>query len=402
MTRDMSAAVKTKSGSSHPVPFDSQKLDSLMDEAGIDALIVTSKHNIQYLLGGYRFFFFDVMDAVGVSRYLPAFVYPKGRPDQAAYFGNALETYEKQLDKFWTPTVQTTTWGTVDAMNLCAQHLRKLDRSPRTIGVEMGFLPMDAHAALRHGAPNCEIVESLRVLERLRACKTKEELSLVREASERVVDSMLSVIAGHGPGTTKKELAEALKREEQKRGMTFEYCLVTAGSSHNRSPSAQRWEKGEIISLDSGGNYKGYIGDLCRMGILGEPDSELEDLLAEIDSIQLAARKPIRAGAQGIDIYAAAEKALSKAPHRNIIAFTAHGMGLITHEAPRLTGEGPVPYPADDAQRPLEAGMVVSIETTLPHPKRGYVKLEDTVAVTADGFEAFGDSGRGWNRSKLS
>ena len=56
MTRDTSAAVKTKSGSSHPVPFDSQKLDSLMDEAGIDALIVTSKHNIQYLLGGYRFF----------------------------------------------------------------------------------------------------------------------------------------------------------------------------------------------------------------------------------------------------------------------------------------------------------------------------------------------------------
>ena len=64
-------------------------------------------------------------------------------------------------------------------------------------------------------------------------------------------------------------------------------------------------------------------------------------------------------------------------------------MGLITHEAPRLTGEGPVPYPADDADRPLEAGMVVSIETTLPHPKRGYVKLEDTVAVTAGRLRSF-------------
>ena len=162
--------------------------------------------------------------------------------------------------------MQTTTWGTVDAMSLAPEHLRKLDRSPRTIGVEMGFLPADAHAALRQGAPNCEIVESLRVLERLRACKTKAELSLVREASERVVDSMLSVIAGHGPGTTKKELAEALRREELKRGLTFEYCLVTAGSSHNRSPSEQRWEKGEIMSLDSGGNYKGYIGDLVPDG----------------------------------------------------------------------------------------------------------------------------------------
>ncbi|HVZ13897.1 MAG TPA: aminopeptidase P family protein, partial [Bauldia sp.] len=47
--------------------------------------------------------------------------------------------------------------------------------------------------------------------------------------------------------------------------------------------------------------------------------------------------------------------------------------------------------------QPLEAGMVLSIETTLLHP-RGFIKLEDTVVVTADGWEAFGDGGRGWNR----
>ena len=43
------------------------------------------------------------------------------------------------------------------------------------------------------------------------------------------------------------------------------------------------------MSLDSGGNYHGYIGDLCRMAILGEPDAELEDLLGEIETIQRAA-----------------------------------------------------------------------------------------------------------------
>ena len=52
-----------------PIPFDTGRLDELMEEAGIDALVVTSKHNIQYLLGGYRFFFFDHFDAIGVSRY---------------------------------------------------------------------------------------------------------------------------------------------------------------------------------------------------------------------------------------------------------------------------------------------------------------------------------------------
>jgi hypothetical protein len=32
------------------------------------------------------------------------------------------------------------------------------------------------------------------------------------------------------------------------------------------------------------------------------------------------------------------------------------------------------------------------------HPRRGFIKLEDTVAVTETGWEAFGDQGRGWNR----
>ena len=37
-----------------------------------------------------------------------------------------------------------------------------------------------------------------------------------------------------------------------------------------------------------------------------------------------------------------------------------------------------------DAAQPLEAGMVLSIETTMLHPRRGFIKLEDTVAVTED------------------
>ena len=69
-------------------PFDHARLDRLMDEAGIDVLLATSKHNVQYLLGGHRAFFFDYMDAMGLSRYLPILVYPKGKPDKAAYFGH--------------------------------------------------------------------------------------------------------------------------------------------------------------------------------------------------------------------------------------------------------------------------------------------------------------------------
>ena len=73
------------------VPFDHEKLDRLMDAAGIDVLLATSKHNVQYLLGGYKFIFFAAMDAIGHSRYLPIVIYEKGRPDHAAYVGNKME-----------------------------------------------------------------------------------------------------------------------------------------------------------------------------------------------------------------------------------------------------------------------------------------------------------------------
>jgi Xaa-Pro aminopeptidase len=192
---------------------------------------------------------------------------------------------------------------------------------------------------------------------------------------------------------------ETLRREETLRGLTFEYCLITCGTSHNRAPSAQKWGEGEIMSIDSGGNYHGYIGDVCRMAIQGEPDAELEDLLAEIESIQRAGFNAMRPGALGGDIYAAAEPLVARSKHHNNLEFVAHGMGLVSHEAPRLTDHGPVPYPADDADHPLEPGMVVSVETTLKHPSRGFIKLEDTVVVTETGHAVYGEGARGWNRA---
>jgi Xaa-Pro aminopeptidase len=385
-----------------PVPFDADRLDALMDEAGIDAVIVTSKHNIQYLLGGYRFFFFDHFDAIGVSRYLPALVYVKGDPERAAYIGHPMESYEQELNRFWVPSFSGSARMGTDGIATAVERLKLLAPKAKRIGIERSFLPADAESALRRGMPDADFVEAHLPLERLRAVKTPEELEYLRTASDLVVDSMLAVIAGAKPGVTKFDLVETLRREEVNRGLTFEYCLITAGASLNRAPSGQVLREGDILSLDSGGNHKGYIGDLCRMGIFGRPDAELEDLLAEVDAIQQAARRPIRQGARGGDVFAAAEELTRASQHGNSLEFVAHGMGLISHEAPRLTDRGPVPYPAHDADLPLQKGMVLSIETTILHRRRGFIKLEDTVAVTETGCEGFGDRGRGWNRCGVS
>ncbi|MHA3980854.1 M24 family metallopeptidase [Halovulum sp. GXIMD14794] len=377
------------------IPFDSSRLDALMDRDGLDVLIATSKHNVQYLTGGHRFHFFDYMDAIGLSRYLPAVVYLRGRPQDTAYFGNAMETPTEP----WPPISHTGYWGTRDTCASIVTHLQNLGVPQKHIGAELGFLPADAYLALTSAFPDATLSDCVVPLERLRAIKTEDEIRKLRFASEGAVASMMAVMQTHGPGTPKRALAEALRREETSRGLQFEYCLCTLGQSFDRAPSDQVWQEGEIISLDSGCNFHGYIGDLCRMGILGEPDAELEDLLAEIESVQQAARKVVAPGKTGSEVMHAGLSALAAAPNREVTSFVAHGMGLVSHEAPRMTGNGPVPYPGADADEPLQPGMVTSVETTMLHPERGFIKLEDTVLVTPDGNEGLGDTARGWTRA---
>ena len=381
-------------------PPDLARIDRLMEAAGLDVLVATSKHNVQYLLGGYRFIFFSAMDAIGHSRYLPIVVYRRGRAEETAYIGNKMERGEHVNHPFWTPDFQPDCWGSVDAARLAVAHLKKTGAAGLRIGIEPGFLPVDAWQVLAAGVSGSP-VDATGMLEQMRAIKTPAELALLRQASELITDAMMATIAAAREGWSKARIIEELRRQEVGRGLHFDYCLLTLGSNHNRASSGQVWNQGEVLSIDSGGNYHGYIGDLCRIGILGEPDAELEDLLAEIESVQQAAFAVIRAGVEGGAIIAAAERVRKAGPSVGFNDFFAHGMGLITHEVPFLMTNHPVAYEGVDAGRALEAGMVLSVETTMMHPRRGYLKIEDTVAVTADGYEMFGSRGRGWNRGGI-
>jgi len=386
-----------RSTSEPRLPFDARLLDELMENAGLDVLLLTSKHNVQYMLGGYRFFMFDYMDAVGLSRYLPILVYPRGAPDKAAYIANPNERYEQETRGFWPANVIARARGTTDAMAFCIDHLRAIGADRGRIGIEAGFLPADAWALMARdigrGLHDC-----VEVMEELRSVKTAAELDLLEQASQRIEQSMQETFASVRPGQSKGHIAEMLRQCEVSRGLVFEYCLITAGRSLNRAPSAEIVQEGDIISLDSGGNLGGYIGDICRMGILGEPSSELSDALAEIELIQQTARSQIAAGRRGAEIFESVADSV-ETPREGSLSFVAHGMGLVGHEAPRLMADGPIPYPATHRDRPLSAGMVLSVETTWSHPRLGFLKLEDTLAVTDIGWKAFGDGLRGWNHA---
>ncbi len=379
-------------------PFDARRLDAMMDERDLDAVLVTSKHNIQYLLGGYRYFFYSHMDAHGLSRYMPALVYTKGRPELAAYIGSPMEVHERNLGRFWMSDLNFENMTVDQYAASCVRSLLRLGRPIRRLGVETDFLLHGAYRALRDGLPDTEIVDAYVMLELFRAVKSPRELALLRGASEKVVGAIEATFRRHGVGSVKRDIIATLRQEEIDRGLAFEYALVNIGRGFNRAPSDEIWQRGDVLAVDSGGNDRGYIGDLCRMAFPGEPDLELIDLLGFVDEVQQAARKPIRAGARGGDIYAGPDALLAGSPHREHLEFVAHGMGIVSHEAPWLTDRCSVPYAAYHADRELEAGMVISIETTLLHPRRGFIKLEDTVAVTEDGCEGYGDQARGWNR----
>src|SRR5438046_1605401 len=123
------------------IPFDHHRLDRLMDEAGIDIVIATSKHNVQYLLGGYRANFFDYMDATGVTRYLPVLVYPKGAPEKAAYIGHRLEKFQREVKPMWTPETQTNTAGSVDAMHRAVDDVGNARLKHKRLAANRGFMP---------------------------------------------------------------------------------------------------------------------------------------------------------------------------------------------------------------------------------------------------------------------
>jgi Xaa-Pro dipeptidase len=131
-----------------------------------------------------------------------------------------------------------------------------------------------------------------------------------------------------------------------------------------------------------------YLADICRMGCLGEPSTLARDLHGACIEVQESVRGLVRAGLPGRELLREGERAVRAQRFAEYGRFVAHGIGMVSHEQPILTPDDP---------RPLEAGMILSIETDIIHPEVGHVKIEDAVAVTETECEGLGDQGRDWH-----
>ena len=219
-------------------------------------------------------------------------------------------------------------------MQKAVDYIKKAGLATKRIAAEFGFLPYDASLVLRNAFPDADWVDALYVLERQRLKKSPDELKKLKFASEAVLASMQAVIAGAKPGTSKAEIVKSLRREETNRGLIFEYCLITAGTSMNRAPSEQKWEKGDIACRWIQAAITTAISAISaawRSRASRTPN--LTTCWPRSKAFSARRSKRIFTGAMGSEIYAAAKPLLTKSKHHNHLEFLAHGMGMVSHNA---------------------------------------------------------------------
>lgn len=369
-------------------PFDAVKLEALMEEARMNLLLASTRHNIRYLTGGRYHHFFLRSTRQAASQYLAVVGLPRGRLQDAFYVGRREEQRELKEHPLWIGQQYFGVWETVSAAGLTVDAVKKLGLEGGTIGVEMPFLPADAYVAIQQGLPHARLVDATPLLGALRTIKTDAEIATLREAHEAVAEAIHATFTWGRDGVTTQALNDHIRAEVEQRGPDFIYCFTTAGPSVLRAPSQQRWTRGHVLELDCGGEWRDFISDIARMGSMGKPSALADDMLNEILVIQERARKVVKAGVPCSEIYLEGERAFKASRFAGGAGrFEAHGLGIVSHEPPRIRPDNP---------KPLEANMVLSIETDFEHPEVGRVKIEDTVVVTPHGPEGLGDLGRTW------
>jgi Xaa-Pro aminopeptidase len=383
------------------VPFDLEKLNRLMAEAGLDVILATSRHNVRYLTGGYYLPTFKRLEPIGLSQYVPVVGIPRNGADRAFYVGvsvpdvdevQALEAFGPMWigNRHWVHELRSRVAGLI--AEAAAGVLRKLGLAGARIGIERAFTPVEAFDVLRRELPEASFSDATDVLARLRAVKSPREVELLRQVHERAAEAIHATLKAGRPGETSRQVEARLELEMTSRGIHRIFTFAGIGPSYNRFPSDRSWDPGRIINVDTVAELDGYLSDLARMASMGEAPVLALELFNACLEVQRRVRNAIGPGVPCRDIHRLGWEGIRASQWGDLGNFIAHGLGLVSNELPAFNA---------DTDMVLESGMVISIEAEYRHPEVGHVKLEDTVVVTPGGCEGLGDFGREWCTVKV-
>ncbi len=350
-------------------------------DAGAAGAVLFPSPNLSYLAG---------FEETPSERHLLLFVPADGEP---AFVAPAL--YEEQLDEeTWVADVRTYT-DSEDPESLVADVAAEK-------GLTGGELLVDPTMwarftqSLRETLPDATWDLADEVLAPLRVRKDDAELDALRRAGEAADAAMDDVrdLGADAVGMTERELADYVADRLAAHGGTGVSFEVITGSGPNgakphHTHGDREVEAGDPVVCDFGTRVDGYPSDQTRTVVFaGDPPAGFEAVHDVVREAQQAAVDAVEPGVTAGEVDAAARSVIEDAGHGDeFVHRTGHGVGLEVHEEP---------YIVAGSDRELEEGTVFSIEPGVYLPDEFGVRIEDLVAVTADGCERLNDSDRGW------
>ncbi|NUQ60825.1 MAG: aminopeptidase P family protein, partial [Anaerolineales bacterium] len=245
---------------------------------------------------------------------------------------------------------------------------------------------------VKAGAPEADFPDASDVLAELRLRKDKAEVEAMRRAVNIAQDALEATLPQIKIGMTEREVASELAMQLLKHGSESEIPfapIVAAGpnsANPHASPSERKLQAGDLLVVDWGAAYGGYISDLTRAFAVGEADEECQKIHRIVQQANAAGRAAAKPGVPCADVDKAARDAIEKAGYGKYFTHrTGHGIGMEGHEAPYIRG---------DNMQILEPGMTFTIEPGVYLPGRNGVRIEDNMAVTETGAESLSDMPR--------
>ena len=330
-------------------------------ERELGALLVSNLVNVRWLTG------FTGTNGAAVVGATPRFVTDFRYLTQAA----------AQLAPVWEREIDT---------NLLERVVQGLPAGPLKLGFDDAHLTVRQHAQLGRLTADLdvELVPAGGIVEELRAVKDPAEIERIRAAA-RLADEAFEEVVGAGiVGRTERDVAldlEIAMRRHGAQGSSFP--PIVAAGDHGALPHAVprdvRIPAGTLVVVDWGAQLDGYASDCTRTVATGELDERDSAVYETVLAAQEAALAAVRPGPTGQDVDAVARAIIDEAGHAEHFGHgLGHGVGMEVHEGPRLSKQG---------KEPLAAGNVVTVEPGIYVPGAVGVRIEDLVAVTADGHE---------------
>ncbi|NIA12201.1 MAG: M24 family metallopeptidase [Nitrospiraceae bacterium] len=218
-------------------------------------------------------------------------------------------------------------------------------------------------------------------LDEFREVKENYEVSLISKSVGIAEVALKSILHKLKPGITEMEFRAELIRAFLRFGGEGEsFTTIVASGKGSAVPhweaSGKEIKDGDIVIVDFGTVYKGYVSDITRTFLVGNVSSELRIIYDVVREAQKKGIESVKAGKPCREIDKIVRNYISSKGYGNYFTHaTGHGIGVEVHESPIIS-------PRSD--KILRENMVVTVEPGIYIPDLGGVRIEDDILVCND------------------